>query len=64
MDSLPVKVDYCLFCLCGASSFQWGRRCTFFIFQKGQMVIRQSCGLFHYSVLHQFPSVDVPVYKL
>lgn len=27
---LPVKADYCLFCLCSASFSRWGRRCTLF----------------------------------
>lgn len=30
MDLLPMKVVYCLFCLWGASFFQWGERCTSF----------------------------------
>ncbi len=30
---LPVKVGYCLFCLCGASSSRWGRRCTLVMYE-------------------------------
>lgn len=31
MDSLPVKVAYCLFCLCSASFFRWEEGALFFL---------------------------------
>ena len=31
MDSLPVKVDYCLFSLCGAPLSRWGKGALFLL---------------------------------